>query len=200
MPATSIFGLVGIALLGAACASVLARRWVLALGARIAIPLAATVLMLVPVGGLAVAGYLRGVIGDLSITSVVLLIAAIASSITGRTLVPRRDVVALCGLVSVAAVGLYPLALGASTFDPYALGFGSISMATALLLVTAVAWYARLYLLVLCLALGVAGYLGDLLESDNLWDYLIDVSLALYAVALLLGVATRTTVARTRSG
>lgn len=196
MPVVSIVGLVGIALLGAAGASALASRWRLSLGARIAIPLGVVVVMLVPVGDLTAAGYVRGVIGDLSITSMVLLVATIGSSIAGRTLFPRRDITVLSCVAVIIAALLYPLALGASAFDPYALGFGSMAMAVTLLLGAVLAWYVRLYLLVLCVTLGVAGYLLGALESRNLWDYLLDVPLAAYALSVVLRVFTRRMITR----
>ncbi len=142
----------------------------------------AVVAALVPYDGVPVAGYLRGAIGDLSVTSLLLLAASLFYSMTGRPLFPPHERRVLLAAVAVAALLLYPFALGLTYFDPYALGFGSYLMATALLLLTLIAWRARLGLVVLCVVAACVAYLAGLLESNNLWDYLIDPLVSVYAL------------------
>jgi hypothetical protein len=88
--------------------------------------------------------------------------------------------------LTVAAAFLYPFALGWTRFDPYALGYGSIEFVSALLLVTLAAWCARLNLIVLVVVVAGLAFLGGAYESRNLWDYLIDPLVALYAMVRLL--------------
>ena len=87
---------------------------------------------------------------------------------------PPREWRALFGAVAVAALLLYPFALGFTPFDPYALGYGSIVYVTALLLATLGAWRAGLNLPVLVVVIAAAAYLAGAYESRNLWDYLVD--------------------------
>ena len=81
---------------------------------------------------------------------------------------------------------MYPYALGWTRFDPYALGFGSVEFITALLLITLAAWGARLNLIVLVVVVAVLAFLGGAYESRNLWDYLIDPLVSVYALIRLL--------------
>jgi hypothetical protein len=196
MPLPTITGLCGMALLLAAGGSVLARRWTLPPVVRVAIPILVAVLMLVPLGELSAAGYLRGVIGDLSTTTMLLLAAALASSVAGRPIIVRRETRILIAAMLVAGAILYPLALGASRFDPYALGYGSYGFVSLLLFGALLAWYARLHLLVLCISVAAVGHTAGLLESDNLWDYLIDAPLVAYGVLVVLADAVRLAVRR----
>ncbi|TMG72297.1 MAG: hypothetical protein E6H80_12100 [Betaproteobacteria bacterium] len=83
---------------------------------------------------------------------------------------------------------MYPFALGLTPFDPYALGYGSAELVTALLLVTLAAWRARLNAVVLITIAAVVAYLGGAYESRNLWDYLIDPMVSAYALVRLLAV------------
>jgi hypothetical protein len=49
-----------------------------------------------------------------------------------------------------------------------------------------VAWYARLNLIVLVVIAAALAYLGGAYESRNLWDYLIDPLVSVYALIRLL--------------
>jgi hypothetical protein len=186
MPANAIFGLLGCGLLSLAAVATMIRLRRLPVRARYAVMLAATVAVFVPIGDLSIAAYVRGVTGDLSVTTLVLAGAACFTQVTGRTLIGHRDKQALCWLLALAAAFLYPFALGWTPFDPYALGFGSVEFITALLLITLAAWVARLNLIVLVVAAAVLAYLVDAYESRNLWDYLIDPLVSVYALVRLL--------------
>jgi len=122
-------------------------------------------------------------------TLLVLAGGACVTQITGRVLIGHRDKQALCWLLALAAGFLYPFALGWTPFDPYALGYGSIEFVTALLSITLAAWVARLNLIVLVVVVAVLAFLGGAYESRNLWDYLIDPLVALYAMVRLLAAA-----------
>ncbi len=187
--ANVVFGLFGCGLLSLAVAAKALRLQRLSVHARIAVLLVLGLAAFVPFGGLSLAAYVRGVTGDLSISTLVLAGAACIAQLTGRRLVGQRDLRALMRLVAAAAVFLYPFALGLTPFDPYALGYGSVELITALLLVTLVAWYARLNLIMLVVIAAALAYLGGAYESRNLWDYLIDPLVSIYALVRLLGVS-----------
>jgi hypothetical protein len=186
MSANVVFGLVGCALLGLAVVATALRLRRFSVGTRVAVLLALGVALFVPVGELSLAAYVRGVTGDPSMSTLVLAGAACIAQLSGRRLIGPRDLRALVWLVAAAAVFLYPFALGLTRFDPYALGYGSVGLVTALLLVTLAAWYARLNLIVLVVIAAALAYLGGAYESRNLWDYLIDPLVSGYALAHLL--------------
>jgi len=187
--ANAILGLAGcgLASLAAVATSIRLRR--LPAPARYAVMLAAALALFVPIADLPIAAYVRGVTGDLSAATLVLAGAACFTQVTGRASIGHRDRQALCWLLALAAVFLYPFALGWTRFDPYALGYGSIEFVTALLLVSLAAWWARLDLIVFVIVAAVLAYLAGAYESRNLWDTLIDPLVALYAIVRLLAAA-----------
>lgn len=130
----------------------------------------------VPVGALSPAGYVRGVTGDLSVTSIVLL----AVSITGWRAPGERKV--LSAAVLAGAVFLYPMALGLGGFDPYRLGFAPHVLLPVLCVGAGLAWLRQRYLALACIVLAVTGHSLALMESTNLWDYLLDPWIALVSI------------------
>jgi hypothetical protein len=186
MSVNTIFGLLGCGLASlAAVATVMPLRR-LPVRVRYAVVLAAVLAVFAPIGELPIAAYVRGVTGDLSAATLVLAGAACFTQVTGRGLIGHRDKQALCWLFALAAVFLYPFALGWTRFDPYALGFGSVEFVTALLLITLACWWARLNLVVLVVVVAALAFLAGAYESRNLWDYLIDPLASFYALAWLL--------------
>jgi hypothetical protein len=182
MTSGAMTGLLGSSLLIAAAGCLMLQR------ANLPLPWRAgsVALMLlagwIPAGGLPAVAYLRGVVGDLSLSTLLLLSASLLSYILGRRLIEAREQAAWFAVVIAAALFLYPMALGLGGFDPYALGYGSHALATVLLLLTLAAWAARCHYAVLSVLAAVAAFLAGLLDSTNLWDYLIDPLLAGYAL------------------
>ncbi|MCE7527755.1 hypothetical protein [Polynucleobacter sp. IMCC 30228] len=123
--------------------------------------------------------YVRGMVGDLSVLTLFLLWASFF--LREKLLLPLQFKL---GLVFIALV-FYPLALGLSMFDPYAWGYGSWIFLLAVLLVALIVWWARSYGLVLAIALALAAWAFQWHESSNLWDYLIDPFLCLWALLSL---------------
>jgi hypothetical protein len=186
---STIFGLFGCGLLSLAVVATGLRLQRFPCSTRIAVMLAAAIAVWVPLGNLSAAAYVRGVTGDLSMTTLVLAGAACVAQLTGRIVIEPRDLRAFFWLVASAAAFLYPFALGWTQFDPYALGYGSIEFVTALLLVTLAAWHLRRNVVVLILIAAALAYLVGAYESRNLWDYLIDPVASLYAIVCLLAAA-----------
>jgi len=184
--ASDAFGLFGSGLLGLAAVATASRLRRLPVRVRYAVMLAAALAVFVPIGELSIAACVRGVTGDLSMSTLVLAGAACFAQLTGRTLIGLRDRQALCWLLALAAAFLYPFALGWTRFDPYALGYGSIGFLTALLAITLAAWWARLHVIVLVVIAAALAYLVGAYESRNLWDYLIDPLASVYALVRLL--------------
>jgi hypothetical protein len=180
---TAIFGLGGCGLLCVALIAVALRLEALAIRVRCAVAFLAALAVLIPIGDLSAAAWVRGVTGDLSVPTLALAAGACASRIAGRTLFAPREWRALLAAVAAAGLFLYPFALGFTPFDPYALGYGSVVLTTGLLLATLAAWRAGLNLVVLVVVVAAAANLAGAYESRNLWDYLVDPLAALYALA-----------------
>ena len=150
---------------------------------RILFPAAVVALLYVflrPIGPIPIAGYVRGISGDLSITTMLLLASTAVRFAGGPKLHDRRELQTLAALVLAGAAFLYPMALGLTSFDPYALGYPHrvrgflLGLATVAL----VAWFRGRLLLPLAIVLALAAFRIELLESTNLWDYLLDPWLA----------------------
>jgi len=191
MTATNVFGLLGCALLCLAAIATALRLDRFPVRARHAVAVIAAVALLVPVGGLSAAAYVRGVTGDLSVSTLALAVSACVSRITGRNSFAPREWRALLGAVAVAGLFLYPFALGFTPFDPYALGYGSAGLVTALLIATMAAWRAGLNLPVLVVVVAIAAHLAGAYESRNLWDTLVDPLAVLFALGRWAAIALR---------
>ena len=152
---------------------------------RAAVALVTVLVLLAPLGELSAAEYTRSVTGDLSISTWFLAGAACVARLSGRVLIRGRELRVLLWLLCGAAAFLYPFALGLTRFDPYALGYGSLTFGTALLLIALAAWRRGFNLVVLVLVVAVLAYLGGVYESRNLWDYLVDPLACGYALARL---------------
>ena len=146
-----------------------------------------------PVGSayIPIVGYIRGVSSDLSITLVALACLVSLRDQFGFEWLDQRNVTAVWVAAAVVALILYPLALGWGDWDPYRLGWSSQGFLLGLLIVSLVCWVSKLRLLPLLVALALLAWSMDVLESTNLWDYLIDPWLALMAIYQCLRVGTK---------
>lgn len=181
---TDLTGLAGIACAIAAATLPIARAAQMRRSTAAIMQATVLVLTLIPFGDIPAAGYLRGISGDLSITSLVLLGCALLRPWHTPTGAAQRQ--ALLVLIALLALALYPMALGMGAFDPYRLGYGDPRLIAALLLLALLAWYLRFDLVALCLALAVLAWAGGWYESSNLWDYLLDPFAAVYALSALM--------------
>lgn len=147
---------------------------------------AIVIVILIPFDELPLAAYVRGVTGDLSITSLVLLILTILRPLFGCPPSNTKAKLALQALITIAALGLYPMALGICFFDPYRLGYGNPWFVSVLLLVALAACFRQLPAIALIIALAVFAWSVGWYESTNLWDYLLDPLLAIYTISTLI--------------
>jgi hypothetical protein len=160
-----------------------ARPW-LALG-LMAVAVGATVPL---PGGLPLVAYLRGIGGEPSVSSLVLLAALALALVGGPDVVDRRELLPLFAASASGATFLYPMALGLTRFDPYAQGYpprARLVLVALALLALAAALTGRVLVLVSVLA-AVACWSFALFESTNLWDYLLDPWLSLASALWLL--------------
>jgi hypothetical protein len=145
------------------------------------------VLSLIPFGTMPIAAYVRGVTGDLSITTLVLLWFVLLRPWCGCVTVEAKHRRALLILIVLAALSLYPMALGIGAYDPYRLGYGDPLFVSALLLLALAAWFWKSTLIALCIAFATLAWAVGWYESNNLWDYLLDPFITIYALASIMG-------------
>ena len=143
---------------------------------------------------LPLAAYVRGFTGELSITSMLLLWTAYFS--------PKEIHVpaAMKGWIAIVALAFYPLALGVSMLDPYAWGYGSITLLAAVIITALIAWLAGSNRIAIILALAILAWAAGWHESSNLWDYILDPFLGLWAIGSLIRSAWRARTTRVQTG
>ncbi|HQS59519.1 MAG: hypothetical protein B7Y56_10325 [Gallionellales bacterium 35-53-114] len=140
----------------------------------------------IPLNGLSTAQWLRTLLGDLSVITLVIFANIVAQRLFGLDLlhpVARSNL--LRGIV-LAGVLLYPLALGLGSIDSYATGFAPLWMVLLLCATSVMVWFRGQRDLAIVLLLPVAAFNLRLLESANLWDYLLDPVLFFYALVQLV--------------
>lgn len=183
---TDITGLIGVAIAVTAALQLLPGFKRLSLSRQTGLHIVTFILLLIPFAALPMAGYVRGASGDLSITTLLLLSGVLfrSSVHTGATEVRARRALLLC--IAVAACGLYPMALGVGMFDPYTWGYGELQFIAVLLLLAVLAWWKRLPQIALSITLATFAWALGWYESGNLWDYLLDPFVAVYALFTIL--------------
>ena len=181
---TDLTGLMGSALLIAIAVLQLPR--IQRLPRRyLALLTAATILLcLIPFSELPAAAYVRGMVGDLSVTTLVLMLIALLRP--HCVLVANHELRHIYIVLAVAAVCLYPLALGVGMYDPYRLGYSNMLFIATVLLFAIAALLIRENLVALCLTLATLAWSLGWYESTNLWDYLIDPLVAVFGIVALL--------------
>lgn len=141
--------------------------------------------LLIPVNEAPVFYYLRGYIGDLSVTATLFFSAFIIQSGWARVIYQPVEKKQLMLLVLLGGLYLYPFALGFTQFDPYRQGYHPQLLLSIVFLPGLYFWYKRYYFLVFVLTSAGLCFSLRLLESNNLWDYLLDPVLML--VYLIIG-------------
>jgi hypothetical protein len=149
---------------------------------RMAIGVAiASLAMLIPVHGLSLFMYVWSIISDLSLTSKTYLVAWLLYRLGGPVVMDMKEVGKVMRGITIIGLLFYPLSLGLSSFDPYSTGY-SASILIVLTVVLLVYGMRKGYLVLSAsMLLALWAYLLGLMESDNLFDYLLDPMLFLYA-------------------
>lgn len=149
---------------------------------RILLLLALVNLLFWPLGmgmELPLSAYVRGVTGDLSIVTMLLLWASI---LPNAKRVPLPFMVALILL----AIPFYPMALGLGMIDPYAWGYGSILLVGAVIAAAFICGLVNWIKGVWILSFALVAWSMHWHESSNLWDYVLDPFLVLWAVCAIV--------------
>lgn len=143
---------------------------------------AAAIAGLVPVSGLSLFMYSGALIGDLSMTSKMFLIAWLLYRLGGPVLTDMKEIRFVLAAVAVVGLLFYPLALGLTPFDPYSAGFSASILVVWVVIAAAYGSREGFSMLAAAMLAALWGYLLGIMQSDNLFDYLFDPLLFLYAV------------------
>lgn len=196
MSFSTLTGLSGLSLLLA----VITLRFLLVLRVKkqtaVIIALLFFVISFIPVSGYSINQYLRGLLNDLSISSLV-LIAYYIINIDSRA----PQIRPILNLIAVTGLFFYPMALGFGAIDPYSWGYLNhahdtivpLIFISLLALLVFFSFYKKHTVLLFCLAFSLLAYQLQLLESNNLWDYLLDPIIFFYALISILLRNLRTT-------
>ena len=142
---------------------------------------------------LPLAAYVRGITGDLSVLTSLLLWSSVLLN-------PKAIPLSFKWSIVVIAVVFYPLALGVGMMDPYAWGYGSISLLIAVLVFAVTCGVANWTRGVWILAIAIVAWSVHWHESTNLWDYLLDPFLAIWALWAVLYASGQKRKEKARSG
>ena len=142
---------------------------------------------------LPLAAYVRGITGDLSVVTSLLLWSSILLN-------PKAIPLSFKWSIAVIATVFYPLALGVGMMDPYAWGYGSIGLLIAVLIFAVACGVANWTRGVWILAIAIIAWSVHWHESTNLWDYLLDPFLAIWALWAVLYAIGQKRKEKARSG
>lgn len=150
------------------------------------LPLLGVGLAWVPVGGLPIGRWLHGFNSNLSLPFVAILWSVVLSPLFQRRLLDERALRAGLWFGAASGLFLYPMAAGVGPIDPYELGWNwpGIELVIGGLSVLLL-WRQNAFGGVLLLT-AAAWRLGAM-ESQNVWDYLVD---PIYFVISLIGLLT----------
>jgi len=130
--------------------------------------------------------WLRGLTGDLSLTTTVLLVAAVYVKLFDKKLIATKERKLMLWSVVGFGVVFYPLALGVGQLDPYVWGYANVYMLGMVLGLSLLLFLRQYYVFATTLLLAVLAWNVGLLQSVNLWDYLLDPFIFFYALLRLL--------------
>jgi hypothetical protein len=136
-----------------------------------------------PFGELDLTGLLIPYTGTLSVPSLVLVGAGAAARWGLPTTLPAADRAAMLSGAAVLGLLLYPAALGLGPWDPYGLGYDGLALAGPCAAAAVAAWKRAWLATAATLTAALWAWALGLGNSPNLWDYLLDMWIALFAVA-----------------
>jgi hypothetical protein len=150
------------------------------------------------IGDLRLIAYPGGVLGDLSITTQILLASVIVKQVLRIDILSARDRSSVFLAAAAGGLVLYPLSSGLTMLDIYSLGFESTALLIGLAVLAVMGWYLRPGAAIV-VPVSVIAFNFGWLTSTNVWDYLLDPMLALFAWGWLLIVFTSRTLSTARA-
>ena len=128
---------------------------------------------------LPLSAYVRGVTGELSVVTMLLLWGSVLPA-------AKKALLGFKVSLAVIAIAFYPLALGFGMMDPYAWGYGSIALLIAVIFFAIGCGLAGWMKGVWIISFAIIAWAANWHESTNLWDYLLDPFLAIWALLAIL--------------
>jgi hypothetical protein len=150
---------------------------------RLAMLVVIAALVLLPVSNYPGWYYVRSIFGDPSVTALLFYIALLLQQYFSLPLYRPTEWVVLRWLLIAMTALLYPFALGLTMFDSYSLGYSNPWLLALVFIISLFCWLRSYYFLALIITAAVVAHSLQLLESRNLWDYLID---PLFLLVMLL--------------
>jgi hypothetical protein len=142
------------------------------------------IISLLPVGGLPLARWLIGINANFSFPLLAIAFNKVWENATGSRVLDQNASMASWVFGLAAGLALYPMALGLGSFDPYTLGWGTSPLFAFLAMATIVLVLMKNRFAVVLIAC-ILGYDLNLLESANLWDYLVDPFFVFFSFGVL---------------
>jgi hypothetical protein len=124
---------------------------------------------------LPLSAYVRGVTGELSIVTMLLVWSSLLPAV-------KKTPLGFKVPLALIAIMFYPLALGLGMVDPYEWGYGSITFLIAVILFAVACGLAGWTKGVWIISFAIIAWAAQWHESANLWDYLLDPFLAIWAL------------------
>ena len=185
MTLTNIIGISGHALLLSAIALRLTLMLNLRRGLCYFLTLVVLLAVSIPIGAMPVIQVTRGIFGDMSITTLILLGYFFIFPTTSRDKSRQLFI-----LVTITGLLFYPAALGLGMLDPYQWGYLNSyrGIASPMLFLAALVGImlsaVRLNndLILLCITAATGAFLIGAMESRNIWDYLIDPMIVIFGL------------------
>ena len=134
---------------------------------------------------ISLAAFVRGFSSDLSITFLALSVWSLCHRFGYVKPMDEREFDVLMATIAAAALLLYPTALGWGDWDAYRAGWGSWWFLSALLVLCAVSMLLGLRVLPSLVAFALLAWSAGVMESGNLWDYLLDPWLSVFALGFI---------------
>ncbi len=141
-------------------------------------------IVLIPFKGLFLGRWVISINANFCIPLTAIVLGRVLEAGFGVSLLDRKALLASWIFGLAAGMVLYPMALGLGRFDPYGLGWGLSWLFLVLLATTVVLLFLGNRLGIILMA-SVLCYDLNLLESHNLWDYLVDPFFVLISVGAL---------------
>lgn len=164
----------GPALAFAATAASVARLAGLGRAPRLLLAAVGAACLAVPAGGHFLHEWFRGFTGDLSVVTLLVLAAAACAAAWGKSFLSRRDLSGLAAAGALCGLALYTSAAGLVPWDLYRIGYRPFLLAIAVLAFSLWAWRRGRRGAALAGIVALAAFDLGVLESENLWDYLLD--------------------------
>ena len=140
------------------------------------------VILLIPISDYAASHYIRVLTGDLSIFGFIWLGAAAVQVLATRRRFYTRQERHIAMALLIAALVLYPSALGLSPLDSYSIGYLTNYVGPAVFILFLCALWLNYWVAAVGLAAALLAFYFSALESNNLWDYLMDPVIVFYSI------------------